>query len=100
MFSIVRRCGSDHQAAGTGPGGLERITVVPPGLIVAGAVPWLVRALIMSPCLVVCQLCQRALLGGSYYYRAPPALLVQYQWRESAMTPGGLEEGGEGEKGL
>ena len=80
MFSIVRRCESDHQAAGTGPGGLERITVVPPGLIVAGAVPWLVRALIMSPCLVVCQLCQRALLGGSYNYCAPPALLVQYQW--------------------
>ena len=57
------------------------------------------RALIMSPCLVVCQLCQRALLGGSYNYRAPPALLVQYQWRESAMTPGrarGRRRGGKG----
>ena len=80
MFSIVRRCESDHQAAGTGPRALERITVVPPGLIVVGAVLWLVRALILSPCLVVCQLCQRALLGGSYYNYNSPALLVQYQW--------------------
>ena len=59
----------------------------------------LVRALIMSPCLVMCQLCQRALLYGSYYYCASPALLVQYQWRESAMTPGrarGRRRGGKG----
>ena len=44
--------------------------------------------------------CQRALLGGSYNYRASPALLVQYQWRESAMTPGRDRWGRRGGKGF